>query len=348
MLQQCFTVAMLSPVRLITLAAVEDHAGVVGAAASMHLTPSAVSQQLRQLEREAGTALLDRSGRQVRLTRAGQRLAARGRTIGREVVLAGDDLEEWVGAGPRTIEVAAFQTVICRVIAPLLASGAMAAADLDVRVRELEGPPALEALHAGRVDVVMTEELLGATPAAGGRANAPTTRLLIDDRYRVVVPAAWTVPEDPDALRADLVGRPWITQGPGTAGGAMLADLERRWSFSARLVHVCTEYVSAVALAEAGVGATLAPHLALPDDAAGTTAATVGASGADRTGAGRSSPSTGGTASLRMLDGAPDLGMRRVRALCRPSRRPVAAIDRLLDLLATRATEIGLRAELLT
>lgn len=314
---------MLSATRLVTLAAVEDHEGVVGAAAALHLTPSAVSQQLRLLEREAGVALLDRSRRQVRLTEAGRRLAGRGRTIGREIVLAGDDLADWTGTGPRTVHVAAFQTVICQVFAPLMAAGAMAEADLEVRIVELEGPPALDALNAGEVDIVMTEELLGgASPATS--PGAPITRLLIDDRYRVIVPATWEVDDaDPDRLRADLVQRPWITQAPGTAGGAMLEDLQRRWSFSARLVHTCTEYVSAVALVEAGLGATLAPHLALPAEAVGP-----------------------GRAALRVIDGAPDLGMRRVRALCRPSRRPVVALDRLLTLLAGRAAAIGLHPQL--
>ena len=315
---------MLHPTRLVTLAAVDDHGGVVGAAAALHLTPSAVSQQLRQLKREAGVGLLDRSGRQIRLTEAGARLAARGRTIGREVVLAADDLADWSDADARPVEIATFQTVICQMLAPLMGAGVLRDAGLDLRIVELEGPPALDALHAGRVDVVMTEELLGTVQPHGDR-SAPVTRLVVDDRYRVIVPAGWAVDDtSPDRLRADLVARPWIGQVPGSAGGAMLADLERRWSFSARLVHICDEYVSAVALAEAGLGATLAPHLAVPAHVSGAESRTV-----------------------RFLDGAPDLGMRRVRALCRPSRRPVAAVDRLLQVLAERARVMGLRAQLL-
>ena len=326
---------MISASRLMTLSAVEDHDGVVGAAAALHLTPSAVSQQLRQLEREAGVALLDRSGRQVRLTEAGGRLAARGRSIAREVVLAADDVVPWSDAVDRDVTVAAFQTVICQLIAPMIADGLIGDGLIGdgrvaLRVTELEGPPAIEALHGGQVDVVMTEELLAGDDDRPRRAVDPVTRLVIDDRYRLAVPADWVLDEaEPDAVRRDLVTRPWVAQAAGTAGGEMLADLERRWSFSARTVHTCTEYTSAVALVEAGVGATLAPHLALPHP--------VGPLGA-----------ADGSGRVRILDGAPDLGRRRVRALCRPVRRPIPSIDRLLRLLADRANEMGLDARMVS
>src|SRR6478752_1579296 len=66
---------MLDVRRLVLLRDLADH-GTVTAVAELHrVTPSAVSQQLRLLEEETGSHLLERTGRAVHLTNAGRRLA---------------------------------------------------------------------------------------------------------------------------------------------------------------------------------------------------------------------------------------------------------------------------------
>jgi Bacterial regulatory helix-turn-helix protein, lysR family len=72
---------MIDPRRLRVLQAVAAHGSVVGAADALRLSPPAVSQQLLALERETGASLIDRAGRQVRLTAAGRLLAAHGELI---------------------------------------------------------------------------------------------------------------------------------------------------------------------------------------------------------------------------------------------------------------------------
>ena len=57
-----------------SLRAVATQGSVVAAATSLGYTPSAVSQQVKRLERETGIALLERAGRGVVLTEAGRRL----------------------------------------------------------------------------------------------------------------------------------------------------------------------------------------------------------------------------------------------------------------------------------
>ena len=69
---------MIDPRRLGVLQAVAVHGSVGGAADALHLSPPAVSQQLLALERETGASLIDRSGRQIRLTAAGRLLAVAG------------------------------------------------------------------------------------------------------------------------------------------------------------------------------------------------------------------------------------------------------------------------------
>ena len=61
--------------------AVSDTGGVTRAAAALNLTQSAVSMQLKRLEENLDESLLDRSGRGIRLTKAGEQLVSYGRKI---------------------------------------------------------------------------------------------------------------------------------------------------------------------------------------------------------------------------------------------------------------------------
>ena len=88
---------MIDPRTLGVLQAVAAHGSVAGAADALHLSPPAVSQQLLALERETGASLIDRSGRQVRLTAAGRLLAAHGEHVAAQLRQAERDLAELTG-----------------------------------------------------------------------------------------------------------------------------------------------------------------------------------------------------------------------------------------------------------
>lgn len=84
---------MLNLERLRVLDALARHGSVSGAAEGLHVTTSAVSQQMAKLEREAGQQLLAKQGRGVRLTDAGRLLAEHAARILSQVELAQSDLE---------------------------------------------------------------------------------------------------------------------------------------------------------------------------------------------------------------------------------------------------------------
>jgi molybdate transport repressor ModE-like protein len=87
----------LDPRRLGVLAAIARRGTLAGAAAALHVTPSAVSQQLAQLEHSVGRPLVDRSGRRAVLTAAGRVLAARAEAIQRELAEAEREMAELAG-----------------------------------------------------------------------------------------------------------------------------------------------------------------------------------------------------------------------------------------------------------
>jgi DNA-binding MarR family transcriptional regulator len=111
----------LDPRRLLTLQAVSRHGGVSGAADALHISPSAVSQQMNSLEGAAGIALFDRSERSIRLTPAGELLLG----AAQQIEDALDQAEAELGRRQQVIEgtvvIGSFQSAIISLISPCLA-----------------------------------------------------------------------------------------------------------------------------------------------------------------------------------------------------------------------------------
>ncbi|MCZ4120978.1 LysR family transcriptional regulator [Streptomyces sp. H39-S7] len=247
----------LDPRRLRVLRAVALRGGVMDAARLLHLSPSAVSQQLVQLEREVGLPLVDRSRRRVGLTPAGRLLAARAERIEQELAEARRELTELSGRVVGPVTIAAFSTAVCHLLAPALRSLQEAHPELQPRVVELEGPSALRELRTGGCDLVVTEHDGGNAASSDGHdlASAPVA----DDEYRVVTPVGWPRP----ASVRDLADRPWIACPEDTACGRALLRICADHGFTARRDHVCREFPTVLAMVAAGAGAAVVPTLAL-------------------------------------------------------------------------------------
>jgi DNA-binding transcriptional LysR family regulator len=236
---------MIDPRRLTVLAAVASAGSVSGAAASLHLTPPAVSQQLLALERETGVPVLDRSGRQATLTAAGRLLAGYAERLGTLLSDAERELAELTGRVTGPVRLAAFQSVMGFLVAPALRELATAHPGIHVSVAERYGEPALTDLRRGDLDIVLTE--YDTEPA-----EEPSLDLheLAFDPYRLVVPREWRV----SGLR-DLDDRPWVAGPPGTSCDHALQRLVR----APAIGDVCVEFPSVLALVSAGRGAAIVP-----------------------------------------------------------------------------------------
>ncbi|MDX3039107.1 LysR family transcriptional regulator, partial [Streptomyces caniscabiei] len=181
----------LDPRRLRVLRAVALRGGVVDAAKVLHLTPSAVSQHLAQLEREVGQPLVDRSRRRAGLTPAGRLLAARAERIERELAEARRELAELTGRSTGPVTVAAFSSAVCHLLVPALAALARTHPELKPRVVEAEGPEALRELRTGGLDLLVVE-YDGDDPDPHEQWRDLASAPVADDAYRVVTPADWS------------------------------------------------------------------------------------------------------------------------------------------------------------
>ncbi|GAA1253409.1 LysR family transcriptional regulator [Kitasatospora nipponensis] len=201
----------LDPRRLLVLHTVAQCGGIAAAARRLAVTPSAVSQALARLEREAGRPLLDRSGGRPVLTAAGRLLAGRGARIADELTAAARELAEADGRVAGTVTIGAAPSVLTALAVRALAFLAAEHPQLTALLHEVGHRAGLRALAGGQVDlVVVTADRQEAPSAPAGT----TAQVLMEDEYRLVVPAGW----DPvPATAAELAGRPWIGAPPDSA-----------------------------------------------------------------------------------------------------------------------------------
>ncbi|MFI6326412.1 LysR family transcriptional regulator [Nonomuraea sp. NPDC050556] len=249
----------IDPRRLRVLHEVARRGGVMRAAEALHLTASAVSQQLAQLEREVGLALIDRSQRRVSLTPAGRVLAGYAERVEDELAEARRELTRFTErlAGPVTI--AAFPTVITHMLVPAMRDLAERHPKITPVIHELYGQPALQELRLGGVDIVITEQDMSLPPLP---QPSLMERTLYVDEFRVVVPASWP---DPPCAVADLADVPWVAGWPEHAVGQALERLAALHGFEPRRQHVIMEFGPMLALVAAGHGVAIVPTLALLD-----------------------------------------------------------------------------------
>ena len=206
----CLTKVMLDLTRLRMLREFAARGTIAAAAESMGYTPSAISQQLSILEREAGVALTVKSGRRLRLTAAGERLVARAETILATVEIAQAELREGSDTIDGTVRLAVFQSAALSLVPAALVSLAAAHPALRVHVTQSEPGAALADTWARNFDLVVAEEYPHhSAPHYQGIDRSP----LITDEIRLCVGGAWSAASTLD----DVARAPWVMEPEGTA-----------------------------------------------------------------------------------------------------------------------------------
>jgi DNA-binding transcriptional LysR family regulator len=151
---------MLDLHRLHLLTEFAARGSIAKTAAALGYTPSAVSQQLAALEREAGTALLDRTARRADLTDAGRRLAGHAERILAMVEEAETDLSGRATEPAGRVVATAFPTAAVA-FAPALARSLRAHPGLTLVLRQTLAGEGLRQVRAGEVDVAIVDDWTG-------------------------------------------------------------------------------------------------------------------------------------------------------------------------------------------
>ena len=215
--------------RLGVLREVARAGSFAGAAAALHHTPSAVSQQIAALERGSGLALVERSTRGVTLTDAGRVLLATADAIHAELQLAAQRLHALAADGPQALTVVTFPSAGEPLLAPSLTAMTAASGDpVEITVIEAEPDEALGSVRDGRADLALVYHFhTTRVPPAWPTAAGPGTYIrLVADPLRLLVPAGHPLAGRPAVSLAEFAGERWI-QGWGDTGDVtdMLAAL---------------------------------------------------------------------------------------------------------------------------
>jgi DNA-binding transcriptional LysR family regulator len=260
---------MLDLRRLRLLRELSEPGTIAAVADALQFTPSAVSQQLAQLEREAGVPLLERAGRGVRLTDAALVLVGHADVLLERASLAEADLAAAAGTVMGRARIAGFRSVLIHLALPAIGVLAREAPRLRCELVEAEPEDALPALALGDLDLVLGDEWQHQPwrlPAGLERHE------LHRDPVRVVLPA-----DHPATTLAELAGEAWATGHAGMAWEEMTQRTCRELGgFEPDIRHRANDATIALALVAAGVAVTLLPELPLSDGPPGVAVRPIG------------------------------------------------------------------------
>jgi DNA-binding transcriptional LysR family regulator len=241
-----------------------DRRGTIAAVAdALQFTPSAVSQQLAMLEREAGVPLLERAGRGVRLTDAALVLVGHADALLERAALAEADLAAAAGTVAGRARIASIQSVAIRLGMPAMAALERDAPRLRCELVEAEPEQALPALAVGDVDLVLGDEWQSQPwrLPPGLRRHE-----LLVDPVHVVLPAAHPVvrAHGDDVPLAALAGEAWVTGHAGMSWEEVTQRTCRALGgFDPDIRHRTNDATVSVALVDRGLAVTLLPALAM-------------------------------------------------------------------------------------
>jgi DNA-binding transcriptional LysR family regulator len=237
---------------------------IAAVAQAFSYTPSAVSQQLSALEREAGVPLVRRLGRRVALTPAGADLAARTESMLALLEEASAALAAARSELAGELKIGAFPTAVRTLLPSALVALGAEYPRLELRVTELDPAEVPDALRTGVLDLALVHEY-DYVPAEPDPA-LETEPLLTETIFLAL---AADRPASRDDPLGSCAGLPWIAASPGTLCHLMAVRLCQAAGFTPRIRHYADDFATVLALVAAGQGVALVPELALAADPAG-------------------------------------------------------------------------------
>ncbi|MBQ1001131.1 LysR family transcriptional regulator [Streptomyces sp. RK62] len=249
---------MLNLERLRTLDALARHGSVSGAAEGLHITTSAVSQQMSKLEREVGQRLLAKNGRGVRLTDAGRLLADHAARILSQVELAQSDLEAQRGQVVGELRLVAFPTALRGLFPAALSALRAEHPALRVHSRELEPEGGVAAVVRGDADLAVVLDWYNKPlPMPEGLAKAS----ILKDRVEIAMPEGHPLAGRTEVTMEDFADDEWVAWPEGEFCHDWLLYTLRTEGIEPRIAHRAEEHHTQLALVAAGLGVCVAPRL---------------------------------------------------------------------------------------
>lgn len=229
---------------------------VAATAEALAYTPSAVSQQLSALEREAGMALLERDGRRLALTEAGRALVARTEEVLAALERAEADLEATRSEVQGALRMAAFSSA-ARVLMPrVVATLRERHPQLELHVQDGEPRDSIPMVRLGELDLALAQHFpFEARPDEPGLARE---HLFDDELFLALGPSH---PDYEPRLEV-LEDETWVAGHPDTSCHTVVISACRAAGYEPKVRGLSNDFGVVCELVAAGLGVALVPRIA--------------------------------------------------------------------------------------
>lgn len=233
------------------------------AAEALAYTQSAVSQQIAALEREAGTKLVERNARGVRLTDAGRVVVGHADVILARLADAESELEAIAGLRGGRLRLAAFPSAGASIMPKAIAAFRDRHPAVELTLQPAEPDDGVGLLRSGEVDIALTITTPGGD-ACGAYGPGIQELKLLDDPMYVILSDTHALAHRRTLRLADLAGEQWMLGSTGTCPDAVIFLRSCQVAgFEPRIAFESNDYPSIQGFVAAGMGVSFIPDLAL-------------------------------------------------------------------------------------
>jgi DNA-binding transcriptional LysR family regulator len=253
---------MIDAAGLRVMKAISDEGSFTGAALALGYSQPAISQMVRRLEQRTGTVLVERVGRNVRLTEAGQVLARHAVAVLAALDAAEEEVAAIAGLRAGRVRLMAFPSSSATLVPRALALVKQRFPDIQVTFTEAEPPEALAALRAGECDLAVAFAYEGTDLGRGEEdMDLFVTHKLLDDEVRLALPHDHPLATETTVDLAALAQENWIAGCPRCRGH--LLQMCANVGFSPNVSFETEDYAAVLGLVAEGLGVALIPDLIL-------------------------------------------------------------------------------------
>ncbi|MFD0361935.1 LysR family transcriptional regulator [Nocardia sp. GCM10030253] len=244
--------------RLRVLREFADRGTIAAVAAALSMTPSAVSQQLKVLAKEAGVALLEPDGRRVRLTDAGHALVLRADEVLAAMERAVAEMAHYRGSPRGRVRVALFPSGAALLLPHVLP--AMVDSGVEVIASDVDLPPTEVPRLLADYDIVLTHRDERASSIAGPRV---TTRVLMREPTDVVVAPTHPLAGRSEVTPAELADETWLSVRGGFPVDDVLRSIATMTGVQPRIAQRLNDFRVIETLVAADYAVALMPRFAV-------------------------------------------------------------------------------------
>jgi DNA-binding transcriptional LysR family regulator len=250
--------------QLRVLKEVAEHGSFSAAAEALSYTQPAVSQQIAALERRAGTTLVDRGSRGVRLTDAGRALVDHADAVLARLAAAEAELEAIAGVRGGRVRLSAFPTAAASILPPAVALFGERHPEVELSFVEQEPEEAVAMLRSVELEVAIVYEFELLQPEFDRLFEGIELHYLVEDPMYIALPRDHPCARKQRLRVEDLAGETWIQSDSGDQCGRLHRAACVAAGFEPRsLGFESDDYNVVQGLIAAGVGISLLPALAL-------------------------------------------------------------------------------------